>query len=225
MKLKSAWSAGLLACASLVAAAPASAVVITSTADDFTVLWSQDVGSGVTVQGSAFFDVTAISGSSISLSISLNNLLDLGTSSGWMGGWSSIGWSSTPDISGGNWITYGSHFDNGAIGTSIPSLNAVEICFYSGGGCAGGGQQLLLADGSTDSFAVQLFSASSNLSSWTFDNFGAKFQTGLGSFEFYGCTQQCTPTNVPEPGSLALMGLALAGIGGAYTIRRRRRAK
>jgi hypothetical protein len=193
-------------------------VSIDSTSDDFVVNWSQVFGD-VTVRGSASFDVTFVSDTRIDLTVSLNNLADLGAPVGYNGGWSSIGWSSTPNFTSGTFTDTGAYFGSGVF-DNIPSLNAVEICIYAANNCSGGAQGQLLPEGGTDSFSLALFSSGNGSNLWVFDNFGVKFQTSNGSYEFYGSTGT-PPSQVPEPASLALMGLGLVGLGVASKRRRR----
>jgi hypothetical protein len=223
MKIRNLLATAVLACGALTAAAPASAVIITSPADDFTVNWDLVIGGGVTVRASALFDITSVSSTQIGMTVTTNNLADLGAAAGWTGGWASIGWGFTPNATSGT-LTPGDDFDSG-IFASIPSLSQVEVCIYAGNNCNGGGQGSLLADGASDSFSLNLSAPSNPSNFWVFDFFGAKFQTGLGSFEFYGCVsgQNCNPpTNVPEPATLGLLGLGLLGMGLAN--RRKRKA-
>ncbi len=223
MKMKNLLATAVLACGALTAAAPASAVVITSPADDFTVNWDLVIGGGVTVRASALFDITSVSGTQIGMTVTTNNLADLGVASGWTGGWASIGWAVTPNATS-SVLTPGSDFDSATF-DDIPSLSQVEVCIFAGNNCNGGGQGSLLADGASDSFSLSLSSPGNQSNFWVFDFFGAKFQTGKGSFEFYGCVngQNCNPpTDVPEPATLGLLGMGLLGMGLAR--RRHRKA-
>ena len=214
--LKSLFATGGAALA-MTAAAPASAILINDTGDDFTINWSivNAGGTGVTVQAQAAFNVTAVSDTSISMTVTVNNLVDLFTPSGYNGGISSIGWATDPNATSGT-MQAGAVFDARQF-TSIPSLALVEICIFAAQNCAGGAQNLLLAEGASDTFSISLNAPAGESSDWNLTSFGMKFQTAVGSFEAYGCQQgrDCGSNNVPEPGSLALAGLAMLGVWGA----------
>jgi hypothetical protein len=123
-----------------ISTAPASAILIDDTSDDFTVNWTlpNAGGSGVTVRGEANFDVTLVNDTEIRMSVTVNNLADLNKPAGWTGGISSIGWSTDPNATSAT-LTVGAVFNNGVF-DNIPNLGLVEICIYAANNCSGGAQ-------------------------------------------------------------------------------------
>lgn len=114
--------------------------------------------------------------------------------------------------------------------TTLPGFQQVDLCLYAGNNCSGGGNSGLGASKTAD-FVLALTTSGNFLTNGiTFENpFGVKLQSvgnGGGSYEFAGCisgTPNCggTTTQVPEPASIALVGLGLLG---AALARRRKMA-
>ena len=103
---------------------------------------------------------------------------------------------------------------------NIPSIKDIEVCAFSGPNCSGGAFGGLDASG-TDTFKLTLTSDVIKFgNSIQFDPLGVKYQTGPGSFEI-SCSgvAGCVPTSVPEPASIALLGLGLA----AFSLSRKRK--
>ncbi|NMM78651.1 PEP-CTERM sorting domain-containing protein [Acidovorax sp. SRB_14] len=105
------------------------------------------------------------------------------------------------------------------INNTFPSFATVDLCIWRSNNCSGGGNGNGLSEGGSDTFSLTLTTAGNFLTngiSFT-SPFSVRFQqvgNGGNNFEFAGCvlgTSNCGPTQVPEPGSIALMGIALLG--------------
>lgn len=120
------------------------------------------------------------------------------------------------------------------LNTNLPSFQKVDLCLFASNGCTGGAIGNGLNKGATaPTFQLTLTTASNFQTSGIQFNspYGSKFQNvgTLGkSYELGGCDKASTACGggtppveiqVPEPGSLALVGLALLGL--AVTARRK----
>jgi hypothetical protein len=216
--------------------ASAAAVLFNAAGQTASISFSKDVdGAGPLgpLSATANLTVNSISTSQLVLYVELKNTTVPS------GGFTTVGLESfgfsidpnatsvTGSTAGGN-DTAGDRDDFTGFGLdAIPSLSLVEICSWAGNNCNGGAQGDLLHAGETDFFVLTIsWSPAAAAASFSLDNFGAKFQTNKGSYEFYSTNQPTTtvsPTTtdiVPEPALLSMLGVGLAGA--AYRLRRRR---
>jgi hypothetical protein len=228
MKLRRTLSCIFAAGALSLASASASAITVT-TADagstfqiDWTLLAGQlDNDGGATspfdLTATGTFLISSFTGSAITLNVTIANTTT--PPNGENAGITSFGIGVRPDATSVQF----SDTNDGAFSSALVQTGQqnypggykdIDVCVFTQG-CSGGSQGSALAAGASDSFVLQI--AGNFGGKVELDPFAIKFQTDAGSFEFSGDTP---PTTVPEPASLALMGLGLVGLGFA-----RRRAR
>jgi hypothetical protein len=206
-------TAGVLAFGMQMASA---AILVNDASDDFTINWSQAVSKNAysgTLGAIAVFDVQSISAGEAVFKVTVSNTT---TGNFVNAGINSFSFMSDPN-SVGSYVTTGSIFD-GIANDSVPSFKLHTVCVYAANNCSGGGQPGLLAIGESDTFWLKLaWTGGAELTfpddrtevkkngqpGDTYDNWGIKFQTNIGSYEFAGTT------GVPSPAPLALLGAGL----------------
>jgi hypothetical protein len=159
------------------------------------------------------FTTNSLGLDTLSLGINIANTTDLSAYPEANSAILSFGFGVEPDATA-SLITAGSTFDGIGAGTgpqqTYPGdFKNIDVCVFAFG-CSGGDVSLGLQAGETDSLAIMLTgnfdqNGTANGAATLFD-FPLKFQGTWGSFETPG-------TKVPEPSSLLLMGIGLAGLG------------
>ena len=129
---------------------------------------------------------------------------------------SSLAFFTTPNILSTNLNGVTGVFTTVTSGNHPNGVGVVEFCF-TGVNCAGGGSGGVTLGDSGGGTATLHFSG--NLSSIAFDSLFARYQSvtcvagSVCSGSASGRASDVPPTAVPEPGTLALLGLGLGGLG------------
>jgi hypothetical protein len=239
---------GLPLVAGLAVSGPASAMVVSAGDPTFDVFWSCGGGGGCNqsavnlppspLSATGTFGNFAFSngGTTFTMDVTIENTTPQGSLS--TADWQStrltaIGFDTLPDATGIS--TTSTIYPTAVLEDTFPSFMKVDVCTSSGTqNCAGGASGGTFPDGSgvspnSDAFTLTLTGLPSGTTSIDLGTdvaggtelFDAKFQTGYGSFEFQNSPGSPPPPDVPEPGTLALLGSFLVVLGIASTHRHR----
>lgn len=227
-----------------VAALAASAVATPALADPIT-LDSDDIGSSFTIDFDGFVDDSGNTVDDLSSSItftldevtgdtySFSYTVDNTTSSGLTSNLSSFAFNVDPDISGASVdgaYSFAFVTDGQANDPTYPNqIGAVDVCFKAAnsGSCSNSGG---VSEGQSGSGTLDLF-FDPDASEITLSDFFVRYQGITGAGNVTSASGQGTTTSgstsgtqVPAPGMLGLLGLALFGLAAMRGHRRRKEA-
>lgn len=229
-KLMKAAAVGVVA----VATSSANAFLVNDTGDDFTINWDFTIpNTAQHLTASALFDVTAISGTSVTFDITLTNTT---APSSFQASIVSLGFYIDPNATSATLVNNGDAI-TWEVDLTQPNFPGgfqnIDVCLFAANNCQGGNiNDGLLNNPSpnSDDFLLTLNgSFPDGLDFLDTNNFPIKFQTQAGSFEFTGTSSSSTSSTssggaagtAPEPGTLSLLGGAI--LGGLFQYRRRRK--
>jgi hypothetical protein len=197
------------------ASSHASAFLIQNAYDSFDFSWSYFEGE-YDLSGTGKITAAGFTDNSLTLQFSLtNNTRDVDARL------TAFGFGIDPDATGVKFYGVPGDGMGSAALDNIPSLKTIEVCAFGGVNCPGGANGGIPGNGANDIFSLRL--TGDFAKGATIDLLGYKYQTDDGSYEFSCATTSTNATSenpcgggsvsVPEPGTLALLGVAVAGLG------------